>query len=182
MPCIHLYVSIHVYVYVRASVMKEKLQYASWERAKLLGPNSWVSWLVTWKGYLSSEQSSVSHSIKIVPQKKSCQDIKSPKCLEIRTVWTKQRRRQWHPTPVLLPGKSHGRRSLVGCSPWGREKSDTTEATWRQQQEQTTWALNVDHDSSCQLGRFLRRRGNTICDSVMCTFPLARTGLNVTSD
>ena len=28
-------------------------------------------------------------------------------------------RRQWHPTPVLLPGKSHGRRSLVGCSPWG---------------------------------------------------------------
>ena len=28
-------------------------------------------------------------------------------------------RRQWHPTPVLLPGKSHGQRSLVGCSPWG---------------------------------------------------------------
>ena len=28
------------------------------------------------------------------------------------------RRRQWHPTPVLLPGKSHGQRSLVGCSPW----------------------------------------------------------------
>ena len=37
------------------------------------------------------------------------------------------RRRQWHPTPVLLPGKSHGRRSLVGCSPWGRKESDTTE-------------------------------------------------------
>ena len=31
------------------------------------------------------------------------------------------------PTPVLLPGKSHGRRSLVGCSPWGRKESDTTE-------------------------------------------------------
>ena len=30
------------------------------------------------------------------------------------------RRRQWHPTPVLLPGKSHGWRSLIGCSPWGR--------------------------------------------------------------
>ena len=30
------------------------------------------------------------------------------------------RRVQWHPTPVLLPGKSHGRRSLGGCSPWGR--------------------------------------------------------------
>ena len=36
-------------------------------------------------------------------------------------------RRQWHPTPVLLPGKPHGRRSLVGCSPWGLEESDTTE-------------------------------------------------------
>ena len=36
-------------------------------------------------------------------------------------------RRQWHPTPALLPGKSHGRRSLVGCSPWGREESNTTE-------------------------------------------------------
>ena len=35
-------------------------------------------------------------------------------------------RRQWHPTPVLLPGKSHGLRSLVGCSPWGRWGSDTT--------------------------------------------------------
>ena len=30
------------------------------------------------------------------------------------------RRRQWHPTPVLLPGKSHGWRSLEGCSSWGR--------------------------------------------------------------
>ena len=36
-------------------------------------------------------------------------------------------RRQWHPTPVLLPGKSHGWRSLVGCSPWGCEESDMTE-------------------------------------------------------
>ena len=36
-------------------------------------------------------------------------------------------RRQWHPTPVLLPGKSHGQRSLVGCSPRGRQESDTTE-------------------------------------------------------
>ena len=36
-------------------------------------------------------------------------------------------RRQWQPTPVLLPGKSHGWRSLVGCSPWGLEDSDTTE-------------------------------------------------------
>ena len=39
------------------------------------------------------------------------------------------RRRQWQPTPVLLPGQSHGRRNLVGCSPWGRTESDTTEVT-----------------------------------------------------
>ena len=36
-------------------------------------------------------------------------------------------RRRWHPTPVLLPGKSHGWRSLVGYSPWGHEELDTTE-------------------------------------------------------
>ena len=38
-------------------------------------------------------------------------------------------RRWWHPTPVLLPGKSHGRRSLVGCLLWGCTEPDTTEAT-----------------------------------------------------
>ena len=45
-------------------------------------------------------------------------------------LWTtsdEQWRRQWHPTPVLLPGKSRGWRSLVGCSPWGREELDMTE-------------------------------------------------------
>ena len=36
-------------------------------------------------------------------------------------------RRQWHPIPALLPGKSHGWRSLVGCSPWGCKESDMTE-------------------------------------------------------
>ena len=40
---------------------------------------------------------------------------------------TLSQRRKWHPTPVLLPGKSHGRKSLVGYSPWGRKESDTTE-------------------------------------------------------
>ena len=37
------------------------------------------------------------------------------------------RRRKWQPTPVLLPGESHGQRSLVGYSPWGHKESDTTE-------------------------------------------------------
>ena len=45
---------------------------------------------------------------------------------DIYTGIYKYRRRQWHPTPVLLPGKSYGRRSLEGCSPWGRWGLDTT--------------------------------------------------------
>jgi len=36
-------------------------------------------------------------------------------------------RRKWQPTPVFLPGESHGRRNLVGCSPGGRKESDTIE-------------------------------------------------------
>ena len=36
-------------------------------------------------------------------------------------------RRKWQSTPVVLPGKSHGQRSLFGYSPWGRKESDTTE-------------------------------------------------------
>ena len=48
-------------------------------------------------------------------------DLKLPKILS--------RRRQWQATPVLLPRKSHGRRSLVDCSPWGLEELDTTDMT-----------------------------------------------------
>ena len=40
-----------------------------------------------------------------------------------RILW----QRAWQPTPVFLPGESHGQRSLAGCSPWGRKESDTTE-------------------------------------------------------
>ena len=61
--------------------------------------------------------------------------IKSPRKLGternflhlIKGRYGKPRRRQWYPTPVLLPGKSHGWRSLESCSPWGRWGTDTTE-------------------------------------------------------
>ena len=43
-------------------------------------------------------------------------------------------RRKWQPTPVILPGESQGRGSLVGCCLWGHTESDTTEAAWQQQQ------------------------------------------------
>ena len=49
------------------------------------------------------------------------------KNLEFAQVQLSNQRRQWHPTPVLLPGKSQGWRSLVGYSPWGLEESDMIE-------------------------------------------------------
>ena len=49
--------------------------------------------------------------------------ISSTSCLHLLNLW----RMQWHPTPVLLPGKSHGWRSLVGCSLWGPSELDMTE-------------------------------------------------------
>ena len=60
----------------------------------------------------------------------TCQTLLSPSVnlrLIITIIYTNNWRRQWQSTPVLLPGKSHGWRSLVGCSPWGREESGTTE-------------------------------------------------------
>ena len=55
---------------------------------------------------------------------KACNQLCSHYCLgfvyEATSSLEFLRRRQWHPTPVLLPGKSHGQSSLVGCSLWGR--------------------------------------------------------------
>ena len=63
---------------------------------------------------------------------------------------TVARRRQWHPTPVLLSGKSHGWRSLVGCNPWGHEELDTTEQ------------LHSDFSLSCT--------GEGNCNPLQCSF------------
>ena len=51
----------------------------------------------------------------------------NPCCLFILYIVVCICRRQWQPTPVLLPGRSHGRRSLVGCSSWDCKESDMTE-------------------------------------------------------
>jgi len=51
----------------------------------------------------------------------------SPYLASFTILYPQLQRRPWHPTPVLLPGKSHGRRSLVGCSLWSLEELDTTE-------------------------------------------------------
>ena len=52
-------------------------------------------------------------------------------------------RRAWQPTPVFLPGESHGQRSLVGYSLWGRTESDTTEVTEQQQQPDGSVVKNL---------------------------------------
>ena len=76
----------------------------------------------------------------------TCRLLKKVKCIEsdsrMKVSYQKQRdwskdtklplcriRRKWQPTPVILPRRSGGQRSLVGCCPWGRTESDTTEAT-----------------------------------------------------
>ena len=52
--------------------------------------------------------------------------VRHKKCGFDPWVWKIPWRRAWKPTAVFLPGGSHGQRSLVGCSPWGRGGSDTT--------------------------------------------------------
>ena len=73
---------------------------------KMAVHSSILAWEILW----TEEPGGLSHGQSIGLQK-------------VRHDWTTKQqlycRRQWHPTPVLLPGKSHGRRSLVGCSPWG---------------------------------------------------------------
>ena len=53
--------------------------------------------------------------------------VKGSCCLQLEMTSLGGRRSRWHPTPVLLPGKSQGQRSLVGCSPWGHKQSDMTD-------------------------------------------------------
>ena len=54
-----------------------------------------------------------------------CGGIRDLGSIPGKTPW----RRAWQPTPVSLPGESHGQRSLVGYSPWGCTESDMTEVT-----------------------------------------------------
>ena len=57
-------------------------------------------------------------------------------------------RRKWQPTPVFLPGESHGQRSLAGDSPWGHKESDTTEVT-EHAHTPLLWGLWASLSSSC---------------------------------
>ena len=72
------------------------------------------------KSYPGKELASlVAQTVKNLPAMQETQVT----CLGLEDPW----RREWLPTPVLLPGELHGRRSLTGCSPWGHKESDKTE-------------------------------------------------------
>ena len=100
------------------------------------------------------------------------------------------RRRNWQPTPVFLPGKSHGWRSLVSCSPWGHWKSDMTERlhfhalekemathssvlAWRTPGTeepgglQSMGSLRVGHDWATSLSRTGEGHGNSLQSSFL---------------
>ena len=64
-------------------------------------------------------------------------------------------RRARQPTPVFLPGESHGQRSLLGYSPRGRKESDTTEATWHSTSTYLSVALHLYRSVSMYLSRWL---------------------------
>ena len=68
-----------------------------------------------------------SNHCQLKKKKVLCESLLEKQILKFDNHCSRTRRGRWHPTPVLLPGKSHGWRSLVGCGPWGRWKSDTTE-------------------------------------------------------
>ena len=72
-------------------------------------------------------------------------------------------RRKWQPTPVFLPGEFQGQGSLVGCCLWGRTESDTTEATWRQQQQ-----------LCAGVGVRVRENGAGTCEWALNTGPMLR--------
>ena len=76
----------------------------------------------------------IQHVVKLMPKgsllcpqtQRICQQCRRPRVQSLGwedPPW----RRKWQPTPVFLPGESHGQRSLVGYSPWGHKESDTTE-------------------------------------------------------
>ena len=102
-----------------------------------------VWWAYTGISFWFSERAMAAHSSTLawkIPWMEEPGRLQSMGSLRVRHHWATSFslftfmhwKRKWQPTPVLLPGVSQGRGSLVGCSPWGRTESDTTEATQQQ--------------------------------------------------
>ena len=77
-------------------------------------------------------------------------------------------RRKWQPTPALLPGKSHGWRSLIGYTPWGHKQSDTTERLQTQIQIQYVTLMLIYF--LCQFSSVVQSC-LTLCNLMDCSMP-----------
>ena len=84
-------------------------------------------------------------------------------------------RRAWQPTPVFLPGESHGQRGLAGCGPWGRTESDTTEVV-KQQQQQLSTGETLNNFSQDQETLAYGPASRSILSSLLLSFPMVLTG------
>ena len=112
--CMYVYVCIclYMYVYVNVNATLSLCPTLSFPLpGKFHGQRSLVGYS-PWGHRIRHDWAS-SHSLS---PSLLCPDV----CSLFLCLYSCPQRRQWHPTPVLLPGKSHGWRSLVGCSPWGR--------------------------------------------------------------
>ena len=68
-----------------------------------------------------------SHAIQDFPVVQMVMNLPAMQEIWVQSLGQEDPLEKWQPTPVFLPGKSHGQRSLVGYSPWGCKESDTTE-------------------------------------------------------
>ena len=112
---------------------------AAWCRANF-SPSCIPTILFRSGWYIYTEKAMAPHSSTLawkIPWMEEPGRLQSMGSLRVGHVWATSLslftfmhwRRKWQPTPVFLPGESRGRGSLVGCSPWGRTESETTEAT-----------------------------------------------------
>ena len=100
-------------------------------------------WLLIYSGWylclsINMEKAMAAHSSTLawkIPWTEEPRRLQSMRSLRVGHDWATSLclftfmhwRRKWQPTPMFLPGESHGQRSLVGYSPWGHKESDTTE-------------------------------------------------------
>ena len=83
-------------------------------------------------------------------------------------------RKKWQPTQVFLPGESQGQGSLVGCRLWGLTESETTGATWQQQQQQSlshVWLFATPWTAACQTPLSIRTYRQEYWNGLPCTPP-----------
>ena len=119
----------------------------TWVRASLVAqrlkrlPGMWETWVRSLGREDPLEKEMATHSSTLawrIPWREEPGRLQSMGSLRVRHDWTTSLslfsfmhwRRKWQPTPVLMPGESHGGKSLVGYSPWGRKELDTTDFTF----------------------------------------------------